>query len=210
MKPQPWIGTLIGAWIFAISQTCALAQAPVHVRTWTFTLADGTVQIDLRAYPDGTSSLGIGPDQQGHEAPIAEQVEPLKQVLAEMPGLGVDPRRLTYIGKRIFGFGEDVTKKLAYACADSKECRFKKQSPEKEKVRELIALLNQSRTIEPHNEAFKEYGIRARVTDAEKVILIRFSTVPPRNSRDRSNGRMLVLGGADVGMRFSPINSTPN
>lgn len=69
-----------------------------------------------------------------------------------------------------------------------------------EKVRVLIALLHQS-------GIFRDYGIRVQVTADEKVILIRFSSVRPRNSRDRANGRMLVLGGADIGMRFSRIDS---
>ncbi len=205
---RAWTGAVIGAWIFAISLTCATAQAPVLVKSWTPILAHGTLRIDVQVYPDGTSSLGIGPDQQGREAPIAEQLEPLKQVLAEMPGLGADPRKLASIGMHIFG--QDVTEKLAYACADSEECRFSVKSSEKEKVRVLIALLNQSGVFEPYNEVFKQYGIRAQVTAAEKVNLIPFSTVPPRNSRDRTNGRLLVLGDAMLGMRFSRIDSTPN
>lgn len=197
---------VIGMWIFVISMSCATAQAPVIANTWTFILPHGTLKIDLQAYQDGTSSLGIGPDQQGREAPIDEQIMPLKQVLAEMPRLGVDPHKLASIGMHIFG--QDVTEKLAYACADSTECRFSVESPEKEKVRVLIALLNQSGAFEPYNEAFMQYGIRARVTTAEKVNLIRLSTVPPRNSRDRAHARMLVLGDAMLGLRFSRIGST--
>ncbi len=205
---RAWTTAVIGAWIFAISLTCATAQAPVIVKTWTSILPHGTLEIDVQVYPDGTSSLGIGPDLQGREAPIAEQLELLKQVLAEMSGLGVDPHKLASIGMHILG--QDVTEKLAYACADSKECRFSIESPEKEKVRVLITLLNQSGAFEPYNEAFKQYGIRAQVTAAEKVNLIRFSTVAPRNYRDRANRSMLVLGDAMLGMRFSRIDSTPN
>lgn len=207
MRRQARIGASIGAWILAVSLTCAMAQAPVTMKTWTFTLPHGSLEIDLESYPDGRSSLGISPHSQVPMAPIAEQVEPLKHVLAEMPGLGLDPRKLSYVGTRIYG--DDVSKKLAYACADSKECRFSIQSPGKEKVRVLVTLLNQSGAYEPYNEAFKDYGIRVQVTEAEKITLVRFSTVPPRNSRDRANGRMLVLRGAYIGMRFSPINITP-
>jgi hypothetical protein len=124
-----------------------------------------------------------------------------------MPSLGVDPHKLGYIGTRIFG--QDVSEKLAYACADSKECRFTTQGQEKEKVRVLVALLNQSGVFKPYDEAFEEYGLRVRVTAAEGVHLIRFSSVPARNSRDRANGRMLVLGGdAYISMRFSRIGPT--
>lgn len=199
---------VIGIWIFVILISCAIAQAPVITKTWTFILPHGTLKINLQAYPDGTSSLGIGPGQQGREAPVGEQIVPLKQILAEMPGLGADPHKLTSIGFHIFP--DDVTEKLAYACADSTECRFNIKSPEKEEVRVLIALLNKSEAFEPYNEAFKQYGIRAQVTAAEKVNLIRLSTVPPRNSRDREKGKMLVLGDAMIGMRFSQIDSTAN
>lgn len=204
-----WVGASIVVLFVLVFLNRVMAQAPTHVKTWTFSLPHGSMRIDLQVYPNGVSSLGIGPDQRGHEAPITEQVEPLKKVLAQMPSLGVDPHKLSYLGKMMFGFGGDVTEKLAYACVDSKRCRFNVQSPEDEKVRVLIALLNQSGVFEPYNEAFKNYGIHVRVTEAEKVQLIRFSTVPPRNARDRANGKMLVLGGAYIGMRFLPIDSTP-
>lgn len=61
-----------------------------------------------------------------------------------------------------------VTQELAYAYADSKECRFSSQSLEEKKVRVLLKLLNQSGAFEPHNEAFNEYGMRIRVTEAGK------------------------------------------
>jgi len=210
VKHLEWSGSAIRLLSLVVFLTCATAQVPKTVKTWTFTLPHGTLRINLQLFPDGTSSLGTHPGRHGNEAPIVEQIEPLKQVLAEMPGLGADPHKLVYMGKMIFGYGQDVTEKLAYACADSKECRFRVQSPEREKVRVLITLLNQSGIFEPYNEAFKDYGMRVQVTAAEKVILLRFSSVPPRNSRDRANGRMLVLGGADISMRFSRINSNPN
>lgn len=208
MRSQGPIGASLGAWILSICLTFALAQAPTSVKTWTFTLPHGTLQIDLQAYPDGTSSLSIGPDRHGNEALIAEQVEPLKQALKQMSDLGLNPRKLVYMDMRVFG--EDVSKKLAYACADSKECRFNIQSPEREKVRVLIALLNQSEAFEPYNKAFKEHGIRVHVTEAEQVSLVPFSRVPPRDDRDRANHKMLVLGGAYVGMRFALIDATTN
>lgn len=206
MKQQTLIMQLIAAWIFIISLQSAMTQGPTIAKTWTFTLPHGTLQINLEANADGTTSLGIGPGQQGQEAPVAEQIEPLKQVLAEMPDLGLDPHKLTYIGMRVWG--EDVTEKLAYACADSGECRFTIRSPEKEKVRVLIKLLNQSGAFDLYNDAFGKYGLRAQVTEAEKVNLIPLSGVPPRNSRDRSNARMLVLGDAYIGMRFSLVDGT--
>jgi hypothetical protein len=79
------------------------------MKTWVFTLPHGTLRITLQLYPDGTSGLGTHPGRHGNEAPIVEQAEPLRQVLSEMPELGADPHKLVYLGKMIFGYGQDVT-----------------------------------------------------------------------------------------------------
>jgi hypothetical protein len=74
MRPRrAWFGALIGACLLAIPLSTAVAQAPLNVKTWTFTLPHGTLQIDLQAYPDGTSALYIGPSHQGYEAPVANR-----------------------------------------------------------------------------------------------------------------------------------------
>lgn len=207
MTRQSLISALFTACILVAWPMTVRAQAPKLLKTWTFTLPHGTVHIDVEVYPDGTSRLGIGPSQEGNEAPVADEVQPLKQVLAEMLGLGADPRKLTYMDTRISS--QDVRTKVAYACADSKECRFNMHSSEEREVEVLIDLLNQTGVYEPYNEAFKEYGIRVHATEAEGAHLIRFSTVPPRNAGDRANAKMYVLGGDTyIGMRFSRMDST--
>jgi len=203
MKPQVWID----ACIFVVPLTCAIAQAPVTVKTWTFALPHGTLSIDLQSHPDGVSSLRIGPNGQGPEAPIAEQVEPLKQVLHEMPALGWDPQKLASLSTRING--QDVRNKLAYACVDSRDWHLSMRNKGKDKEQIIIALLNESGAYEPYNEAFNIYGIRMQVTEAEKVSLKHFSIFPQRNSRDRAYARTLVPADANLGMRFSKVDATP-
>src|SRR5215472_18371026 len=98
---------------------CAYAQTFRDVKTWKFSLPHGSLEINLRTYSDGRASLGISPYDQIPEAPMGEQIEPLKQVLGEMPSLGVDPRRLASIGTRLWS--QEALEKLAFACVDSEE-----------------------------------------------------------------------------------------
>jgi len=183
----------------------AHAQTVHEVKTWRFTLPHGSLEINLRSYSDGWASLGISPFDQIPEAPIDEQVEPLKQVLGEMPSLGVDPRRLASIGTHLWS--RDALEKLAFACVDSEEWRQSMGNGGKGKEKLVIALLNRSGIFEPYNEAFKPYGIQVRVTEAENVGLMHFSRIPPRNSNDRANARILVPADAMLGLRFSPSDS---
>ena len=206
MKPRAWIG----ACILFVSLISALAQDPVTVKTWTFALPHGTLSIDLQSHPDGVSSLRIGPNGPGPEAPIAEQVEPLKQVLQEMTALGWDPHQLSYLRTRISG--EDVREKLAYACVDSRDWHLTMDNKGKDKeqivIALLVALLNQSGAYEPYNEAFNSYGLRVEVTEAEKISLIYFSSIPRRYSRDRSYASTRVPADAMLTMKFSKSDPT--
>lgn len=206
MRPPAWIA----ACILFVSLTCALAQDPVTVKTWTFALPHGTLSIDLQSHPEGVSSLRIGPNGPGPEATIVEQVEPLKQVLQEMIDLGWDPHKLAYLTTRISG--EDVREKLAYACVDSRDWHLTMENKGKDKEKKitslLVALLNQSGAYEPYNEAFRSYGIRVEVSEVAEVSLIHFSSVPRRYSRDRSYASTPVPADAMLTLKFSKTDPT--
>jgi hypothetical protein len=204
MKPRAWLG----ACVFAVSLMSAPAQAPVPVKTWTFALPNGTLLINLQSNPDGTVGLSIRPDGKGQEAPIGEQVEPLKQVLQEMSTLGWDPHKLSYLSTRIFG--QDVREKLAYACVDSRDWHLSMHNKKEDKEKLVVALLNQSGAYEPYNEAFNIYGIQVQVAAAEKVSLVYFSSLPRRNSRDRAYVGVRVPGDAMLRLTFSKVDSAPN
>lgn len=201
MNPKAWIGTVL----LVISLAPIRAQRFEDVKTWTFSLPHGSLRISLKSSGDGLSSLAIGPNGQIPEAPIAEQIEPLNSVLAQMPSLGLDPHKVAYIGTRIFT--QDVLQKLAYACADSPAWRLSMQKGGRGKEGLVVALLNQSGAYAPYNEVFGRYGIRAQVSAAEMVGLMPFSSVPPRDSRDRANAKLLVPADAMLGMRFSRFDS---
>jgi hypothetical protein len=208
VRKPPCIGAAIAVLILATTLPCAVAQAPVSVKTWSFTLPHGTLKIELQLSHDGGIQMYIGPTHQGYEAPIAEQVQPLMEVLRAMPGLGLDPHKLDYLGARILS--SDVEQKLAYACADSKEWRLSVQNHTwKAQGLLVISLLNQSHAYEPYNEAFKEFGIQVRIAEVEIPGLGLLSGFPPRDSRDRANAKLGVPAATYVGMRFSPIDAPP-
>lgn len=196
-------------WVIAVLFAVCLGTMQAHAfqtaKSWTFSLEHGSLRIDLKSTPDGMISLGLGPNGQKPEAPVSEQIGPLKQVLAEMPSLGLDPRQVTYLSTRIFT--QDVLENLAYKCADSQTWRSSMKDKGKDKEQVLISLLNESKVYASYNEAFKLYGIQARVTEAEKVGLMRFSQVPPRNAHDRASAQLLVPADAMLGMRFSRLDS---
>ncbi len=202
MKSQPWI--IIACILISLSGV--LAQAPTTLKTWTFSLPHGGLSVELRSDPDGMSSLHVGPIGRGLEAPIAEQVEPLKKVLHEMTALGWDPHKLSYLSTRIFG--QDVREKLAYACVDSREWHLSMHNKGKAKEQIMVALLNQTGAYEPYNRAFNPFGIRVQVSEVENVSLIYFSSLPRRNSRDRSYARTRVPGDAMLSLQFSNVDPT--
>jgi hypothetical protein len=197
--------------VFTPSLVTASAQQFETVKTWTFTLPHGSLEVHLSASPEGLSSLGFSSDGHTPEAPIDEQVESLKRVLAEMPSLGLDPHKLVYAGTRIFG--QDVLNRLAYACADSDEWRRTMQNGGKQKQHEyalVIGLLNSSGAYASYNEALKAYGIQTRVTEVEKVFLMPFSRVQARQPQDRREAKLLVPADAQIGMRFYVYGSNPD
>jgi hypothetical protein len=188
----------------ALSVVSIRAQTFHEVKTWKFKLPHGSLEIVLRSYSDGWASLGIRPYDQIPEAPISEQVEPLRQVLAEMPSLGLDPRKLATIETHLWA--SDVRNRLAYMCVDSREWQQSMHSGGTGKERLVVELLNRSGVYDGYNEVFRQYGIQMQVTEAEAVGLMPFSRVPARNVGDRVNARLLVPADAMIGMRFSRVD----
>ena len=191
--------------LIMLLSTFVEAQSHSVVKTWEFKLPHGTLEIGIQADPGGSISLSFGPIGQSSEAPIEEQVEPLKQVLAELPNLGLDPRKLVYLGTHMLD--ESIIQKLAFACADSKEWKASMHTGGKGKERLVVSLLNQSGAYEPYNKAFVQFGVRVHVTEAENVGLTHFSQIPPRNAHDRTEGRLLVPADAILGMRFTHLDA---
>jgi hypothetical protein len=163
MRRRSWTSILL----LMISFVVAPQESQRVVKSWTFSLPHGSLLVTVTSFSDGGFSLGLRSFGQIPEAPIAEQIDPLRSVLAEMPSLGVDPHRLDYVGTHIYG--EDVLEKLAYTCVDSKDWQRSMQQGGKGKEALVVALLNQSGVYAPYNDAFRPYGIQLRVSEAEKV-----------------------------------------
>jgi hypothetical protein len=152
--------------------------------------------------PNGSSRLGLQRDGFGGVPPVIEHVEPLKRVLAEMASTGADPRKLGAIAISTVSVIAQPT--LAYACADSPQCRpaYPLTSAMEQT---FMALLDESRILEPYNEALKAYGLQITGRSAENIGLMSLSAVPPRHAQDRANGRMNVFGAATLRLRVAPI-----
>jgi hypothetical protein len=118
------------------------------------------------------------------------------------PLFGADPRKLYTIV--MLDFGDDLRRALAYACADSPQCRPK--YPLTTGMRDMMLdLLERTRIFEPYNDAFRPYGLQVRVSSSEHVELIPLSAVPSRHSRDRANGSMRVFGHATLSLEVTSL-----
>jgi hypothetical protein len=193
-------------WLAPTAICCACwmlvpAEQPI-AKTWSFTLPNGTLQIEVHVEGQ-VVGMGIGPGAGLPEAPIVEQVQPLKQVLAQMSSMGIDPRKVSHIG--MVTVGEDVRRALAYECADSPTCH-PSLPVTSDMVQALVSLLNRSRVFEPYNEAFNTFGLEVSVYTAEKVRLVPLSAVPARSARDRANGKVTVFGGAALRLTVTAIH----
>lgn len=185
---------------------CISAQSPQVSKTWDFNLQHGSLHVEAVVDRNGSISLGIEPNHRALEAPIEEQIEPLNEVLTQFHGLGLDPKKLSYLGTRIFV--PSVLNTLAYACADSPAWRTSMRAGGKGKEKLVVDLLNETQAFAIYNKAFNRYGLQARVEEAEMVFLMPFSQVPPRNAGDRKKARMLVPADAMLGFRFSRSDAT--
>jgi hypothetical protein len=194
--------------VFAIGLIGARAQRFEEVNTWTFAQPDGGFEIRLSASADSLSKLEFLPDPHSKGAPpIYEQLQPLKEVLAEMPNFDLDPRKLVSAYSVLT---RGVNDHLMYDCTRSDEWkkRIHEVTYDRHARSELtIKLLNSSW---PYNEAFGQYGIRAKVTDVGYVLLLPLSQAKQLSSpQDYANADLLVPLITSVSMRFDETPGKP-
>ena len=125
------------------------AQTSEIDNSWDFSLPHGSLRISVHRTSRGFVTMGFRPGQSGREAPVNEQVEALRLVLLEMQRFGFDPQKLSSAGTHLWE--QDVTEKLAYACADSPAWAASMRLNGKDKERLVVALLNESRAFEAYN-----------------------------------------------------------
>jgi hypothetical protein len=137
-------------------------------KTWEFNLPGGEVKIALLNNPSlpKVSSLEILYDGEAHPS-VAEEVGFIREVLHQLPAIGVDPHNLRSISMR--GFAEpEVTQRVAIAALHSKAWQsFTTVKGGAERV--VQDLLNSLGAYDAFNTAFEEYGLRVKVRAVEKV-----------------------------------------
>ncbi len=151
---------------------CA-ANAESHFKkTWEFKCEHGIVSVGLvtpvdlqsRALPP---SLEIFYSGKAHPS-LVKEVGLIREVLHEMPQLGVDPHNLSSIA--MSGFAEpEVIQRVAIAALHSAEWHnfITRGTGSAEAI--LEHLLNSLRVYEAFNAALEEYGLRVKTVGAEKA-----------------------------------------
>jgi hypothetical protein len=139
-------------------------------KTWEFKALQGTVTMELfvNSYPGHPEvpSLDILYSD-GAPPSLVEEVGFIREVLHQLPGLGVDPRSLTSISMP--GFAEpEVQQRVAIAALHSKAWRSPSTTVGGAE-RILEDLLHSLGAYDAFNAAFEEYGLGIKTIGAEKV-----------------------------------------
>jgi hypothetical protein len=175
MKPV-MVKILLGILIvfFSIPPAWLVSQdRQAHIRnTWAFKARHGTVRVQILVEPStpNVSTLGILYDN-GADPSLAEEVSFLREVLHQLPALGIDPHSVGSITVR--GFGEpDVRERLALAALHSKEWQSR-ATVNGGAERAVEDLLNSQHAYSALNEALDEYGlVVSEIGGVERPILI--------------------------------------
>jgi len=142
-------------------------QSPSPRKTWDFTVEGGTVEIQLIVYlsPPKSSSLNIVYAGEPHPS-LYQEVGFLRDVVSQLPALGVEPRDVQTIS--MVGFVEpEVRRRVAIAALHSKEWQsFTTVKGGAERV--VTDLLNSLGVYDSVANAFGS-EVTARVKGVEKV-----------------------------------------
>jgi len=150
---------------------------PGPLKVWKFPLQHGEASIQLDRDAANHLVLGIlGPPCDAC-ASLAEIAAALKQVLRALPALGFDPHQVTRI---ITGVDEPEARlAVAEAALRSKSwtaCSHTSASCAPNQT--LVNLLNETAAFQPFNEVLDDYDLTLHVASAEKVSVVRASTIP--------------------------------
>jgi hypothetical protein len=139
-------------------------------KTWEFKAQQGIITVDLfvNSYPGHPEVPSLDMLYSNDARPsLAEEVGFVREVLHQLPGLGVDPHSISVISMR--GFAEpEVKERLAIAALHSKA--WQSQTTVIGGAERVVQdLLNSLGAYDPFNAAFEEYGLRVKVGGVEKV-----------------------------------------
>jgi hypothetical protein len=151
-------------------------QFPGPIKIWKFPFQRGEASIQLDHGPGNRLALGIlGPPCDAC-ASLPEVTAALKQVLHALPALGFDPHQVSIISTAIDE--PEVRRTVAEAALRSKAWTACSRTPSSCSPNQtLVNMLNETAAFRPFNEVLHEYGLTLRVTSAEKVTVVRASTL---------------------------------
>jgi hypothetical protein len=149
---------------------------PGSLKVWRFQFQQGEASIQLDHGPGNHLVLGIlGPPCEPC-ASLDEVSGALQQVLHSFPALGFDPHQIAIITTSIDE--PEVRRTVAEAALHSKPWMACNHTPSSCSPNQtLVNLLNQTDAFRPFNEVLREYDLALRVTSAEKVSVVRASTI---------------------------------
>ncbi|HEV3481169.1 MAG TPA: RHS repeat-associated core domain-containing protein [Candidatus Acidoferrales bacterium] len=164
------VATLAGIWSMGLAAAKLQLEPLRPTRTWEFRVERGTVRINLlvQSYASRTNvpSLEILYENGAHPS-LSNEARFLQKVLNDLPPLGVDPRNVTAISMR--GFAEpEVRQRVAMAALHSKAWQSRATSVGGAE-RVVENLMNSVGVYDEFNAAFRDYGLRVKVTGVEKV-----------------------------------------
>ncbi len=142
-----------------------------YAKTWEFKVQDGAVgiavvpprDVESRALPP---SLEIFYKGEPHPS-LGEEVAFLRQVLHDLPSIGIDPDAI--VGISMPGPLEpEVKRRLALASLESEEWRNFTRTGTGSAELILKHLLNSIRAYDAFNAALEEYGLQVKTVGAEK------------------------------------------
>jgi hypothetical protein len=153
-------------------------QFPGPIKVWKFQFQRGEASIQLDHGPGNhlVLVLGIlGPPCDAC-ASLSEITAALKQVLQALPALGFDPHQVSMISTAIDE--PEIRRTVAEAALRSKAWTACSRTPSSCSPNQtLVNLLNETAAFRPLSEVLHEYGLTLRVSSAEKVSVVRASTV---------------------------------
>ena len=164
-------------------------------KNWEFTTQPGIVRIVLMvdSSSPNVSMLDILYERGAHPS-VSEEARFLREVLHELPDLGVDQQSLRAISMR--GFAEpEVTKNLVIAALNSKEWYSSLKGGSGRVVEDL---LNSLGAYNAFNDALAEYGLVLKVGGVEKVASARCSELKIADAPCRVHHNPQVPVGANI------------
>jgi hypothetical protein len=161
------VATLIAVTSVQLQATNLQSQP---AKTWEFKAQRGTLTIELfvNSYPGRPDIPSLDMIYSDDSRPsLGEEVGFIREVLHQLPGLGVDPHTLSVISMP--GFAEpEVQQRVAIAALHSKEWRSR-VTVLGGGERVVADLLNSLGAYDAFNGALEEYGLYIKAIGAEKV-----------------------------------------